>query len=444
MTLTTTVIILSSLIAYGAAYIEYSAICNNETFTMRISGNILTRKFITSGSIRCINITSGNIRYMENGAFDGVPNLTYLNLEGNYISLSNLFSFGSIANLKALILSNQRENYYDLVVPINLTYPELRYLNLRNNEIISITNYDENSFPKLKHLDISYNRFSSFTFTGTWANTLKYLQLDNNEISDISLSTLKNLETLAMNNNNIRNIAYDFHRENNLDLTGLNNLKHLSVANNSITWIDKLVFNETVKLRYLDLSYNQLSSTVLDSETFALLTSLKVLVLNGNELETIPFTTPLNITALWLNCNNLANLTASSFSNVPYLKTLSLARNKISRIDTDVFYSLRMLEKLYLNDNDLSYLPHLERERTRDLRYLDLSRNKFTTLDDVFDSNYVRLQKLHLGGNPLENIKKDSLAMLPKDLTIYLNFGGNNPDNVCIYSNHNHWLIEYD
>ncbi|XP_012148635.1 keratocan-like [Megachile rotundata] len=199
-----------------------------------------------------------------------------------------------------------------------------------------------------------------------------------------------------MDNNNIRNIAqystvYDFHEESP-DLTGLNNLKHLSVANNRITWIDKLAFNETVKLRYLDLSYNHLSPTVLDSETFALLTSLKVLLLNGNKLEAIPFTTPLNITALWLNCNNLANLTASSFSNVPYLKTLSLARNKISRIDPDGFYSLRVLEKLYLNDNDLSYLPRLQSKFMQDLRYLDLSRNKFKSLDYVFDSNLILIE----------------------------------------------------
>nr|XP_012148634.1 PREDICTED: insulin-like growth factor-binding protein complex acid labile subunit [Megachile rotundata] len=380
---------------------------------------------------------------MERGAFDGVPNLTYLNLEGNYISLSNLFSFGSIANLKALILSNQRENYYDPVVPINFIYPELRYLNLRSNEITSITNYDKNTFPKLKHLDISYNRFSSFTFTGTWANTLKYLQLDNNEISDISLSTLKNLETLTMDNNKIRSIEYGFY-EGSLDLTGLNNLKHLSIANNRITWIDKLAFNDMVKLRYLDLSYNQLSPTDLDSETFALLTSLEVLVLNGNKLETIPFSTPLNITALWLNCNNFANLTASSFSNVSYLRTLSLAGNKISIIDTDVFYPLRMLKKLYLNDNDLSYLSPLWSKSLQDLRYLDLSRNKFTSLDYVFSSNFVPLQELYLDGNPLENITKDSLAMLPENLTIYLNFGVNRPTDVCTRSNHHDWSFKYD
>ncbi|XP_012152076.1 uncharacterized protein LOC100877794 [Megachile rotundata] len=440
MMLITTAVILSLLIAYGNAYEEYPAICKNETFTMNIASDTLLHKFIVSGTIRCINIPSGGIKFMEQGAFDGVPNLTYLNLERNFISPSDLFSFGSIPNIKALILSDQTYNSYQSSVPINYIYPELQYLNLRNTKISNIINYTENSFPKLKYLDISGNRFSSFKFVQLWNNTLTFLHLNSNQISDISLNNLKNLETLTLDNNNIRRIGYSYY--NNLDLTGLKNLKHLSVANNEIDSIDRLAFKETVNLRYLNLSNNQLPSYNSNFQSFEHLSSLEILALDDNKFRTIPFTTPLNITDLSMNGNDLVNLTTNSLSMVPYLRTLSLAKNKISRIDADAFSPLRVLEELYLNDNDLSYLPRLWSKSIENLRYLDLSKNKITSLDYVFGSNYVPLNELHLDDNPLENIKMDSLAMFAKNLTIYFNFG-RNPTNNCARPINNGWSKNY-
>nr|XP_034177310.1 leucine-rich repeat and immunoglobulin-like domain-containing nogo receptor-interacting protein 2 [Osmia lignaria] len=161
LTAVTIALILSTLLVLGNffEYMDYPILCYNETLTLKgyCSGKI-SANFIEYPSLRCVSNVNSDISSLEEGSFNGLPNLIYLNLEGNVIPPSKLFSFGNISNITSLDLNDQRtNNYFDRVLEVNTEYPKLVYLNLRNTRISRISNTVFNPFPQLSYLDLSFN-----------------------------------------------------------------------------------------------------------------------------------------------------------------------------------------------------------------------------------------------------------------------------------------------
>ncbi|XP_029042113.2 protein phosphatase 1 regulatory subunit pprA-like [Osmia bicornis bicornis] len=402
-----TILILSPLLVVGNffEYADYPNICNNEILTLKgYCSSTISVNFIESPSLKCVSIANSDIRFLEEGSFDGLPNLIYLNLEGNFIPPNKLFSFGNISNITALSLNDQRRNsYYDTVLQVNTVYPKLLYLNLRNTKISRITNTVINPFPQLSYLDLSNNTITSFNFVQLW----------------------NNLISLNLADNNIKNIGDGY----DLDLKGLSSLEHLSIAHNVISYISGTAFNHTVKLRYLNISDNYV--TAFSTELFTPLNSLEVLILDNNKFNDIPLIMSSNITTLSMNCNNITYLMSSPLETLPHLRKLSLAGNRISYIYSGTFTSQGLLEELYLNDNELTHLPRNWYQSMKKLRYLNLSGNKFTSIESVLDLANVALKEVHLDGNPIMFIETGMLKSVPENVTIYLNMNVTRPTSFC-------------
>ncbi|XP_029046468.2 TLR4 interactor with leucine rich repeats-like [Osmia bicornis bicornis] len=436
-----TILILSPLLVLGNffEYVDYPIICNNETLTFKGSCmGTIPANFIESPSLRCVSIVNSDISSLEEGSFDGLPNLIYLNLEGNLIPPDKLFSFGNILNITALSLNDQRTNsYYDTVLQVNTVYPRLLYLNLRNTKISRITNTVINPFPKLSYLDLSNNQFSSFNFIQLWNNSLTYLNLNRNQISKISLDDLNKLISLNLVDNAIKSIGDGY----DLDLWGLSSLEHLSIANNRINFISETAFNHTVKLRYLNMSDNAL--TAFSPRLFTTLTSLEVLILDNNNFNNIPLIMSSNITTLSMNCNNITYLMSSSLETLPHLRKLSLAGNRISNIYPATFKSQVLLEELYLNDNELNQLSKSCCQSMKKLRYLNLSGNKFTSIESVLDLANDALKEVYLDGNPIMYIETGMLKSVSENVTIYLNMNMPRPPRFCRRSDSDYGVPVY-
>ena len=421
---------------------DYLDACATNNLTLQLPKlDAIGKSFISSAIIKCLTIENSGIESAVDGAFDKMPNLWYLNLQGNSISPSNLFSFGNLSSVRKLILSNQMwrsdsshtsyspYEFYSYnqknqaVVIVSGIYPQLRYLDLKNTGISNIRNSRENPFPELTYLDLSMNKIEIYDCTLPWAEKLTDLYLNDNKISKISLG-LPNLTSLVLDNNNIETIG-----DNGLDLIGLPNLKNLSVANNRIESIRKAAFRDTVSLRHLNISMNSLSTIY--PETLKDLHSLQVLVLDQNSFEDVPIAVPLNIMTLSMNCNRIKFLTINSLYNLPQLKTLSLTGNMIRSVHTDAFQKQKMLEKLYLNSNGLSHLPNGWYKSMKGLRYLDLSNNEFTFLESVFQSNLPPLQQLYFERNPIKYINASTFRTFSKYVTVYLDTQSNRTTAKC-------------
>lgn len=423
MMFTITALILSISPVFGDLHRD-PEYCNNETLKLTNINidPILPKNFIVSPNLKCISITYGRIRFIQEGTFENISNLMYLNLEYNSIPPEYLFSFGELPKLRALILGNQVKQSGSAMV-VKTVYPELLYLNVKNNYIAFIESNVPNPFPKLKDLDLSNNEFYWFNLQW-WSNTLTHLNLNNNKISLISHKELSNLISYTLDNNKISSIGKD----NDLDLTGLSSLEYLSISNNPIRFIHRTAFVDMVNLRCLNMSENDLST--LDPEILTPLTSLEVLALNDNMFDVIPLEVPLNITTLLMDCNRILDLTSSSLSLLPNLRKLSLAGNMISNIHVDTFKSQELLEELYLNDNELNHLPEHWDLYIESLRYLDLSGNKLTSISYFLSMTGTALE-IYLDENPLKYISGNNNITIPANMTIYLNVGQERSKPIC-------------
>lgn len=392
---------------------DYLDACDNYSLTLQLpNSRVIEKYFISSPIIKCLTLERGAIRSVENGAFDQMPNLLYLNLQGNSISTPDLFSFGNLSSVRKLILSNQNWQYRNDAV-IQGVYPQLRYLDLKNTGISEIRYTWNNPFPELTYLDLSTNRMRNFDSIRSWSPKLHHLYINNNQLSQFSLKGSPGLMSLALENNQFSTIGND-----GLVLDGLTNLKNLSVANNRISVIRAGAFKDTGSLRHLNISKNFLST--IQPEMFRNLYSLEVLVLDQNTFEDVPIPVPLSITTLSMNCNRIKSITINSLYNLPHLRTLSLAGNMIENVHVDAFQNQKMLEELYLYNNELSYLPNGWGRTMPKLRYLDLSGNTFTLLESAFHSTVPSLQQLYFERNPLKYINASTFATISKYVTVYL------------------------
>lgn len=442
------VLTFSSLIIYGNVIpndydisMNASDICANKTLILRFPSLITIDKyFIASPAVRCIDIKG--IVMIKEETFDNMPNLKYLDLRENNIYPANFFSF-NLSNVEILRFGYQKKisnSIEDRKIIIKNVYPELRYLDLEYANIYTLNSELYNPFPKLTHLYISGNMIQQSSLHNILSNTLMYLNLSNNGISEFLFEGLNNLLSLILDNNKIRRMG------NDINLNGLYMLQNLSLENNQISFFHNNTFQYVPNLRYLNLRN---TSSIFNFDIFQSLKFLETLILDNNSFENVPISTPLYITTLSLNCNKLRYLTYSSFINMPNLRKLHISRNMISSINVDTFETQKLLEELYLDDNYLSFLPRNWCEFMKELRYLNLSGNKFTSLEMVIYSSTLPIQQLYLERNPIQSINMSSiLKIVPKTMTIYLKIGSEANRSSCISSmstetNTNLLLTEY-
>lgn len=429
------VLTFSSLIIYGNVIpndyniiTNASNICANKTLILRFSSlTTIDKYFIASPTVTCIDIKG--IVTIKEGTFDNVPNLKYLDLRENNIYPADFFSFGNLSNLEILRFGYQKgtSNWIEnRKIVIRNVYPELRYLDLEYANISALYSEVYNPFPKLTHLYISGNMIQSISLNNILPDTLTYLNLSNNRISEFLFEGLNNLLSLILDNNKISRMGSD------ITLYGLNALQNLSLANNQISVFNNNTFQCVPNLRYLNLRN---TSSTFNFNILKPLKFLETLILDNNLLENIPISIPLNITTLSLNCNKLRNLTYDTFINVPNLRKLHISRNMISNINVDTFETQKLLEELYLDDNYLSFLPRNWCEFMKKLRYLNLSGNKFTSLEMVIYSSTLPIEQLYLERNPIQSINMSSiLQIIPKNMTIYLKIDSETNRSSCMPS----------
>lgn len=234
----------------------------------------------------------------------------------------------------------------------------------------SLSRCEENSLvglQKLQILDISHNKLMALPtkFFQPVRLTIKKLNLSFNSIS-VLVPTL--FDSLA-------------------------NLEYLDLSHNEITshWINDRLFKNLTNLHYLDLSFNRL--TVFSSPmTFHSLQQLETLSLQHNELRQVPETiqhlrylSTLDLSQnlihdvtnasylsncrllfnLNLESNLLENITRDAFSDLPALKVLNLANNRIQHLDQQAFdckynsffcYNNRIFLSFQYNTHTLCYV----------------------------------------------------------------------------------------
>jgi EIX receptor 1/2 len=262
----------------------------------------------------------------------------------------------------------------------------------------------------LNHFDLSYNSFNRIPeFIGSLGR-LRYLNLSNILFEDSKvppqLGNLTNLQTLDLSSS--------------------------SIILKNTEWISKLSSLQTLHINYVDLS----ESDRLLENAITRLPSLFDLHLISCLLPQIPFTIPLSniskslsildisfndlpssliypwlfnlsdsLTSIDLSINDLHGTIPEAFGTLTYLQNLGLSSTHLEGGIPKSFGNFSYLDSLYLNGNNLSEdLPsffHQLAPAEKSIRVLDLSFNNFTGFLPDF-TVFTALNELYLKDNDLK------------------------------------------
>lgn len=130
----------------------------------------------------------------------------------------------------------------------------------------------------------------------------------------------------------------------------------------------------------------------------------------------MPAGLPGHIEELQLNSNHIVTLHEDSLLQYPSLSTLSIACNRLEKLESNTFQHSKYLERLNLANNVL-YIGYQETsnaiKKLPELQSLDLSENKLTDeMAATLLQNLTSLEYLNLSGNLLQRLDETSFGDL--------------------------------
>lgn len=249
----------------------------------------------------------------------------------------------------------------------------LRILDLRHNNIMSISDEICNGLINLEELYLENNQITSWQNGFNLLRKLKILDISGN---NIQVAEIKNESLVEVNL--IGCSLGDFPIiEKTLPL-----LKKLDISYNNIIKIRDDIKNLPA-LEILHASYNNLTDISPEIEKLGRLVGLK---LDNNMLKYIP--PIINISFLHAYNNEL-----TAIQNAPTLKVLNIANNSIKKMPISL-----ALECLFAENNDIDEIPDDIIHMTR-LKQLDLSDNNITKVS-VGLLNLKQLELIKIMYNP--------------------------------------------
>ncbi|CAK1601594.1 unnamed protein product [Parnassius mnemosyne] len=435
------------LISSTLQYLDISS-CNLSVINAQFFENMT--------SLTTVDISNNPLRKLDAGVFDVLTSLDTLNLNDCQLTTISDGAFSSLTNLKRLELAGNiltNTNWSDVLG--NLI--RLEYLNLRKSGLTSLS---EDTFTnctnlvtliladnELRDLDVAAILGKSVThlelldlsnchiqgpISGeAFANAtrLKILYLSGNPLfaPDLqeALAPLPKLERLFLSNCGLHNLPDNF--------IVFDNLLELDISHNPLVNVFTKLLAPLEKLEYLNMGYSNLS--YIGPHTFSKMTSMKRLVLSGNdllsleaglfgnltqlttlELEFCGLKRPLNANAFFKNLTYM-NLREIRLSGNPLVipdsgplfpkqlsqvTILDLSNCNILSLNRDSFKNTENITDLNLSGNriqsgegSLSFLELLHH-----LEKLNLSNNNLTTIDPEVFINNPRLRSLNVIGNP--------------------------------------------
>ncbi|XP_022765778.1 receptor-like protein 12 [Durio zibethinus] len=348
-------------------------------------------------------LSSLEMLHLENNQFTGPikefqqKSLESISFGNNKLQGHIPFSIFQLVNLTYLDLSLNNFKYnlgFDMFLKLqNLMYLDLSYnsLSLMSNTGVEqtlskllelhMTSCNLTEFPQfligskgLQVLDMSNNSFYGHVPKWMWnvgKDSLRYLNLSHNSLTELEQIPWKNIEMLDLSSNLI---------QGDLKIPPLSTRVFLISNNNLSGDISSLICNRT-SLEILDLSHNNLSGTI--PQCFGNLSrSLWMLNLRMNNVSgTVPsFSKECTFSNLNLNGNQLEGPLTQSIINCRSLEVLDLGNNKINETFPHWLGTLPHLQVLVLQSNLLHGHIHGTKRRHSfpKLRIFALANNNFT------------------------------------------------------------------
>lgn len=354
---------------------------------LSLEGNSITKitnnTFFRSKSLRNIDLHNNVILEIEGGAFNSMPHLSELDLSMNSITC---------------------------ITDFNLL--QLKTLNLSQNSMESFQTRDWDREYELLYLDLRENKMHYFPFLPR-RNKLIHLDLSRNLLTGVN-TMLTAEQTEFMIHDESRFTDYPENVYNNLT-----KLRYLDLSYNQIKRIPSSFFNNMASLEMLNVSNNCMEAFYIDQDSP--LNSLKILDLSFNVLQNLSFgeNTLQSLEELYLQANSLSVKDSYIFHRLPSIRDLHLQENLLKICDLPprrqnfeesdciILSNISTLHYLYLTRNSLQSLPQYAFSGSG-LKVLDLSYNAGIKIDkNAFIGLETSLTYLSLRGNQLHMLNYD-------------------------------------
>ncbi|XP_018322078.1 chaoptin-like [Agrilus planipennis] len=327
----------------------------------------------------------------------------------------------------------------------------LKWMNLYGNQIDSVVGDWSHMKSSLKNLLLGENDVAELpvvqrehSLQGAHGlrqlKSLIWLNLDGNRISTVHRHALPPfLQTLSLSYNQLdafpseiltRDLKWLYLRGNAIETFPEHKLQHvrwlekIDLRENTLTTIPSAPFNSSVRIRDLNLAYNNIKS--LTAETFAGLECQRI-ILSHNKLETMDKDAFVGVEQyleyLDLDSNNLAAI-PDALAILQSLKFLYLSSNSLRDIPANVSSMLcASLKAIGLSGNRFTKIPSEALQSCIKLNHLNMAYNDIVEVNGSDFINWgTNINTLILGNNHINQLRPESFQGLPKIKDINLSF----------------------
>lgn len=291
-------------------------------FTFEHASNLIT-----------LDLARNNLTKLEKGTFSGATSLVTIDLSGNEIATIDEKAFIEISNLKFLVLSSNK--IANIHIKTFEYIKNLRNIKLDNNQLEQMPGDIFLGNQQIQVIDLSGNKMNSFNLLlfDNMPNILKFVDLSYNMLYSFSI----NCQTFSYKYDHPEylylNLSNNFLE--NIDISTNFSVTHLYLGSNNITCIEKVSMLKD--LIELDLSFNKIG-----------------------KLEVTSFSNLNQLLYLNLETTGISNIEYGTFSHQTRLITLDIAYNKLRELDLLMFASLSELQSIYIDGNNLTSIDYIQ------------------------------------------------------------------------------------
>ncbi|XP_036067993.1 extracellular matrix protein 2 isoform X2 [Oryzias melastigma] len=307
-----------------------------------------------------------------------IPELKSLSLEGNNISSIPAQAFNGIPNLEWINLRKNRLTSAGIDADAFKGLKMLRRLYLDGNLLESVPSDLPSTLQELK---INENRLRAVDETSFQdMSSLMILELEGNLLSEgnvdpLAFAPLSQLSYLRLGKNHFRTVPQGLPKS----------LLELHLENNLIEEISATVFNQTTNLNVVSLRHNKLDETRIAPMAWINLRNLESIDLSHNEFYLVPSFLPTSLVHLVLVGNKIERIPGYVFAHMsPGLEYLYLSYNKLDGEGTEpesFVGTYTSMVEMCLDHNQLINVPAGINEMMA-LHFLRLDNNMIRSVPD--------------------------------------------------------------
>ncbi|XP_050680157.1 chaoptin [Leptidea sinapis] len=384
-------------------------------------------------SLQTLILADNSIAGLPLDAFSSLPMLDTLDLQGNHLTVidSGVFRDGMNRLTKLLLGNNQL-----MLIPYEEISPlrQLRYLDLSNNLIKQVPPaHDLNGISlSLDTLKLDNNNIRNI-LPGSFKyfNVLNSTSLDGNPIYTIREDAFRNakIRSLSLRDCGITELSP-------ASFAGLeNSLQSLDLSENNLTMISKFMLNKLDSLRFLNLRENKVDTNLLSaahpSDFSGAVNSFQYklffLDISGSSPIEMSLQDIRRMRSLrYLAISKLIRRSISAEDFLEYgleLEDLKIFGSTITKIEASAFQHVRTIKTLDLSENNIDFIDPFAFAELHSLTTLKFANGLSDSVKILpFEplKALIELQTLDLSNNKLKNVPDTSFHFLYKMKTLNL------------------------